>query len=123
MDAISHSITFEYQLPLANDVNMEAIARKTDGYSGADLQALLSDAQLAAVHDLLNSKDVHEPGYMPVITNAILHSIAANARPSVSEAEKQRLYNIYGQFLDAKRSAAAQVFYIPFEFFSPMCFL
>ncbi|XP_071737783.1 peroxisomal ATPase PEX1 [Rutidosis leptorrhynchoides] len=96
------------KLPLANDVNMESIARKTEGFSGADLQALLSDAQLAAVHDHLNSKDVHEPGYMPVITNATLRSIASNVRPSVSEAEKQRLYSIYGQFLDAKRSTSAQ---------------
>lgn len=96
------------KLPMANDVDLEAIAQKVEGFSGADLQALLSDAQLAAVHDLLNSKEAHEPGNMPVITNALLEKIAANARPSVSEAEKQRLYNIYGQFLDAKRSAAAQ---------------
>ncbi|KAI3671694.1 hypothetical protein L1987_87434 [Smallanthus sonchifolius] len=96
------------KLPLAKDVNLEAIAQKTEGFSGADLQALLSDAQLAAVHDLLNSKEAHEPGNKPIITNILLRSICDNARPSVSEAEKQRLYSIYGQFLDAKRSAAAQ---------------
>lgn len=84
----------------------------TEGFSGADLQALLSDAQLAAVHNLLNSEDAHKPGNMPVITNALLHSVAANARPSVSEVEKQRLYSIYGHFLDAKKSAATQVFLI-----------
>ncbi|KAJ9560434.1 hypothetical protein OSB04_005594 [Centaurea solstitialis] len=100
------------KLPLANDVKLEDIAGKTEGFSGADLQALLSDAQLAAVHDLLNSKDdADKPGnMMPVITNDLLQTIATNARPSVSEAEKRRLYSIYGQFLDAKRSAAAQVF-------------
>ncbi|XP_076917911.1 peroxisomal ATPase PEX1-like [Bidens hawaiensis] len=96
------------KLPLAKDVNLEAIAQKTEGFSGADLQALLSDAQLAAVHDLLNSKEAHEPGNMPLITNPLLRSICDNARPSVSETEKQRLYSIYGQFLDAKRSAAAR---------------
>ncbi|CAI9266606.1 unnamed protein product [Lactuca saligna] len=96
------------KLPMANDVKLEGIARKTEGFSGADLQALLSDAQLAAVHDLLKSEDAHKPGNKPVITNALLNSIASNARPSVSEAEKHRLYNIYGQFLDAKRSASAQ---------------
>lgn len=95
---------------MANDVKLEGIARKTQGFSGADLQALLSDAQLAAVHDLLNSEDAHRPGNKPVITNALLNSIASSARPSVSETEKHRLYNIYGQFLDAKRSASAQVF-------------
>ncbi|CAH1443171.1 unnamed protein product [Lactuca virosa] len=96
------------KLPMANDVKLEGIARKTQGFSGADLQALLSDAQLAAVHDLLNSEDPHKPGNKPVITNALLNSIASNARPSVSEAEKHRLYNIYGHFLDAKQSASAQ---------------
>ncbi|GFZ08705.1 peroxisome 1 [Actinidia rufa] len=69
---------------MARDVDLDAIARVTEGFSGADLQALLSDAQLAAVHELLDT------------------------RPSVSEAEKQRLYGIYYQFLDAKRSVAAQ---------------
>lgn len=96
------------KLPMASDVTLEGVARKTEGFSGADLQALLSDAQLAAVHDLLNSEDAHKPGTKPLITNTLLHTIAANARPSVSEAEKQRLYSIYGQFLDAKRSASAQ---------------
>ncbi|KAL8261385.1 hypothetical protein R6Q59_025434 [Mikania micrantha] len=96
------------KLPLAKDVNLEAIAQKTEGFSGADLQALLSDAQLAAVHDHLNSKEAHEPGNMPLITSTLLRSICDNARPSVSKAEKQRLYSIYSQFLDAKRSAAAQ---------------
>ncbi|KAJ0805322.1 putative AAA+ ATPase domain, ATPase, AAA-type, core, aspartate decarboxylase-like domain superfamily [Helianthus annuus] len=96
------------KLPLAKDVNLEAIAQKTEGFSGADLQALLSDAQLAAVHDLLNSNEAHQPGNMPLITNTLLQSICDNARPSVSEAEKRRLYSIYGEFLDAKRSAAAQ---------------
>ncbi|KAL4559145.1 hypothetical protein LXL04_031279 [Taraxacum kok-saghyz] len=98
------------KLPLADDVNLEGIAGKMEGFSGADLQALLSDAQLAAVHDLLNSEDAHKSGIKPVITNSLLHTIAANARPSVSESEKKRLYSIYGQFLDAKRSASAQVF-------------
>ncbi|KAK1427175.1 hypothetical protein QVD17_15858 [Tagetes erecta] len=96
------------KLPLAKDVKLEAVAQKTEGFSGADLQALLSDAQLAAVHDLLNSKEAHEPGNRPLITNTLLQSVCDNARPSVSESEKQRLYSIYGQFLDAKRSAAAQ---------------
>lgn len=97
------------QLPLAKDVDLDAIAYMTEGFSGADIQALLSDAQLAAVHELLSSADGNEPGKMPVITDALLRAIASKARPSISEAEKRRLYNIYSQFLDSKRSVAAQV--------------
>jgi peroxin-1 len=95
------------KLPLADDVDLEEIAYKTEGFSGADLQALLSDAQLAAVHEILNSKE-DQKGKMPVISDAILQSVASSTRPSVSETEKQRLYSIYSQFLDAKRSAASQ---------------
>ncbi|WRX26680.1 ATPase [Theobroma cacao] len=96
------------KLPLASDVDLGAIACMTEGFSGADLQALLSDAQLAAVHEHLSSVSSNEPGKMPVITDGVLKSIASKARPSVSETEKQRLYGIYSQFLDSKRSVAAQ---------------
>ncbi|KAG7990266.1 hypothetical protein I3843_02G017200 [Carya illinoinensis] len=96
------------KLPLASDVDLDAIACITEGFSGADLQALLSDAQLAAVHELLGSVDTIVPNKKPVITDALLKSTAAKARPSVSETEKQRLYSIYREFLDSKRSVAAQ---------------
>lgn len=95
------------KLPLADDVDLGAIAHMTEGFSGADLQALLSDAQLAAVHEILNNIDSSEPGKMPIITDALLKSVASKARPSVSDAEKLRLYSIYGQFLDSKKSVAA----------------
>lgn len=100
------------QLPLARDVDLDTIAYMTEGFSGADLQALLSDAQLTAVHEHLSNVNSNEPGKMLVITDEVLKSIASKARPSVSEAEKQRLYGIYSQFLDSKKSAAAQVFFL-----------
>lgn len=96
------------KLPLASNVNLETIASMTEGFSGADLQALLSDAQLASVHELLDSGDGGKPGRMPVITDELLKSVASKARPSVSEAEKHRLYGIYGQFLESKKSVSAQ---------------
>lgn len=97
------------QLPLASDVDLDAIACMTEGFSGADLQALLSDAQLEAVHDLLAGEAINELGKKPVITGSLLKSTASRARPSVSDAEKQRLYGIYSQFLNSKRSVTAQV--------------
>ena len=97
------------QLPLANDVDIETIAGMTEGFSGADLQALLSDAQLAAVHEHLSCADLGKTGKMPVITDDLLRTTTSEARPSISEAEKQRLYGIYSQFLDSKRSVASQV--------------
>lgn len=96
------------KLPLASDVDLEPIAYMTEGFSGADLQALLSDAQLAAVHEHLDSTNANEPAQKPIISNALLKATAGKARPSVSETEKQRLYGIYRQFLDSKKSVSAQ---------------
>ncbi|OIW10240.1 hypothetical protein TanjilG_27991 [Lupinus angustifolius] len=96
------------KLPMADDIDLATVANMTEGFSGADLQALLSDAQLAAVHDVLENIDATGPTTTPIITGAHLNFTASKARPSVSEEEKRRLYNIYHQFLDSKRSAAAQ---------------
>ncbi|CAI7880673.1 unnamed protein product [Closterium sp. NIES-53] len=41
-------------LPLGADVDLAELARCTEGLSSADLQALLADAQLAAVHAVLD---------------------------------------------------------------------
>lgn len=41
------------RLPLGPDVDLKGIASRTDGFTGADLGALLSEAQLLAVHDVL----------------------------------------------------------------------
>lgn len=97
------------QLPMDSDVDLEHVAQMTEGFSGADLQALLSDTQLEAVHELLDNSNGSSAGKMPVINDALLKSIASKAKPSVSESEKRRLYDIYSQFLDSKRSTASQV--------------
>ncbi|XP_077232487.1 peroxisome 1 isoform X2 [Tasmannia lanceolata] len=96
------------KLPFASDVDLNAIASVSEGFSGADLQALLSDAQLASVHELLESGDSDKAGKMPVINDALLKSVASRARPSVSESEKHKLYGIYSQFLDSRKSVASQ---------------
>lgn len=110
---------FNMQLPLATNVNLEPIAYMTEGFSGADLQALLSDAQLAAVHEHLDSANAIDPAQKPIITDALLKATAGKARPSVSDAEKQRLYGIYSQFLDSKKSVSAQVRPV-FSYFFPL---
>ena len=41
-------------LRLADDVDLAALARRTEGYSGADLQALLYNGSLEAIHAALD---------------------------------------------------------------------
>lgn len=63
---------------LAPDVDLAAVAASCEGLSGADLQALMATAQLAAVHRHL------EDGQPVQITSAILKEARASLRPSVS---------------------------------------
>ncbi|OAL06716.1 AAA-domain-containing protein, partial [Phaeosphaeriaceae sp. SRC1lsM3a] len=41
--------------------NLREIARRTEGYSGADLQAVVYNAQLEAIHDALGDTDLGDP--------------------------------------------------------------
>uniref|UniRef100_A0A670ZM45 Peroxisomal biosis factor 1 n=1 Tax=Pseudonaja textilis TaxID=8673 RepID=A0A670ZM45_PSETE len=56
LKALSHS------LPLEHDVDFQYLAAKTEHFTGADLKALLYNAQLEAVHANLNSTLPHEVG-------------------------------------------------------------
>jgi len=46
------------KVPLANDVDLEKIAELTEGYSGADLEALVREAALTALREDMNAKYV-----------------------------------------------------------------
>src|SRR6056297_1617774 len=43
--------------PLADDVDLDELARKTDGYVGADLEALTREASMAATREFIDSVD------------------------------------------------------------------
>ncbi len=46
------------KMPLAEDVDLEEIARRTEGYTGADLEALVREAGLIALREDINSRVV-----------------------------------------------------------------
>lgn len=46
------------KMTLADDVSIRAIAEQTDGYSGADLQALLYNAYLSAIHEVVDQEEL-----------------------------------------------------------------
>jgi peroxin-1 len=52
------------KLMLSEEVvgNLEEVAERTEGYSGADLQALVYNAHLEAIHDVLGDHDTPELG-------------------------------------------------------------
>lgn len=47
LEAVSRKVV------LAHDVDLEAVAQDTDGFSGADLQALVYNAQLEVIHEAI----------------------------------------------------------------------
>lgn len=98
------------KLPLAEDVNIEYLAAITEGFSGADLQAVLSDAQLESIHSFLDNSDDGSVNRgtkkRPCITMRQLNETAMKARPSVTEAEKRKLNAVYDTFV-GNRSISA----------------
>ena len=104
-------------LRLSADVDFASLAAATEGLSGADLRALLSDAQLAAVHSLLDDKVAGRGGapggkvrkakkgaeqVLPAVSMQQLVEAAENLRPSVSAAERDRLNGIYDALISGR---------------------
>lgn len=101
------------KLPLAEDTNLDVVASLTENFSGADLQAVLSDAQLEAVHSFLSEAKIKDGNILdksgsPIITMAGLRSVLLKARPSVSDRERRRLYDIYELFMSSRSSMAGK---------------
>lgn len=106
-DRESILVALSRSLSLAPGVDLAAIAAQADGFTGADLQALLSDAQLAAVHRQLEHWESGKAGERtgsapPQVGMQDLVSQLQSARPSVTAKERHRLTAIYDEFLGSK---------------------
>jgi peroxin-1 len=62
---------------------LEEVARRTEGYSGADLQAVVYNAQLEAIHDVLGDGDFSGGGDSKPKTNGASgsHAIGSSGTP------------------------------------------
>lgn len=100
--AIVHALA--RRMPLAADAQLDAMAAGADGFTGADLRALLTEAQLAAVHEALDAQDTSPSSGAgpsqapPLVTNAHLRAAFNSARPSVSRQEAAQLTALYSRF-------------------------
>ncbi|MFX0097383.1 MAG: CDC48 family AAA ATPase [Candidatus Hodarchaeota archaeon] len=50
---------YTQKMPLADDVKIEQLAKMTENYVGADIEALCREAAMLALRENLNSKEVH----------------------------------------------------------------
>jgi SpoVK/Ycf46/Vps4 family AAA+-type ATPase len=82
------------RLELADDVDLDSIAAAVENFSGADLGAVLSDAQLAAAHEALDAGGA----VTALVAKRHIDKALSTARPSVSGTERERLTAIYNKF-------------------------
>lgn len=103
------------KLALSAGVSLQGIARSTAGFTGADLAAILSEAQLLAVHDQIDShpdqqQEAQEQGEAAagapvaacVLTAQHVQRALSRARPSLPATEKQRLEAVYARFQQSR---------------------
>ncbi|CAO2184023.1 unnamed protein product [Urochloa humidicola] len=93
---------------LASDASLEDVASLTEGFTGADLAAILTDAGLAAVHELLDNRENGVPESEPCISKELLMSVARKARPSTPADEKRRYDREFGEFVSSRKSVSTK---------------
>ncbi|MDF9743980.1 AAA family ATPase [Natrinema salsiterrestre] len=70
-------------MPLADDVDVDAIARRTHGFVGADLDAVASEAAMAAIRDRpTETDDLDEWNRNPTVRKTHFDSALASVEPS-----------------------------------------
>ena len=89
------------KMPLAQDVKLEEIARQSQGYSGADLQALVREAGLHALRT---------GGESAMVRLVDFQHAFSRVRPSITK-EVESWYNSLNQVLNSKVGGAQKVFY------------
>ncbi len=83
-------------MPLAKDVDLEKIADETEGYSGADLQAVCREAGMQALREDMNTKEVKKKHFEKALEVI---------KPSLTKKDIE----VYGQFLEQFKSARADL--------------
>ena len=87
--------------PLADDVDLDKLARKTEGFVGADVEALAREASMAASREFINSvspEEVDESVGNVRVTMAHFEDALEEIGPSVTEETRERYDEIEEQF-------------------------
>ena len=106
---------------VGGDVDLASAARRMEGFSAADIQALVYNAQLLAVHDALDRVKGGDGmaatsggvgaasggggGEGPVVTAAHFERAIADVRPSLSAAELRRYERTFADFMKSHSGA------------------
>ncbi|MBX0303393.1 CDC48 family AAA ATPase [Haloarcula salinisoli] len=87
--------------PLADGVDLNSLARRTDGYVGADIEAVCREASMAATREFINSVDPEEIGdsvsNVRVTMDHFEHALS-EVGPSVTDETRERYDEIEQRF-------------------------
>jgi len=83
-------------MPLAKDVNLEKLAEHTEGYVGADIEALCREAAMLALRKDKNAKQVRKKHFEEAMKKI---------KPSVSKEAMDRYRKIESQYLKSAKAA------------------
>jgi len=87
--------------PLADDVDLDALARKTDGYVGADIEAVAREASMNASREFIGSVSREEVGESVGnvrVTMQHFEDALQEVNPSVTPETRERYEEIEKQF-------------------------
>ena len=87
--------------PLADDVDLDTLARKTEGYVGADIEAVCREASMAASREFIGSVDPEEVGESignVRVTMAHFEDALDEVQASVTEETKRQYEEIERKF-------------------------
>jgi len=87
--------------PLADDVDLDALARKTDGYVGADIEAVAREASMNASREFIGSVSREEVGESVGnvrVTMEHFEDALSEVNPSVTPETRERYEEIEKQF-------------------------
>jgi transitional endoplasmic reticulum ATPase len=79
------------KMPLEKDVNLKKLARETEGYSGADIEALIREAGLNALREDMSAKSV---------SNKHFRGALDRIKPSID----QQVIEYYEKLMERTRS-------------------
>ena len=83
-------------MPLTKDVNLKELAKKTSGYTGADLEAVAREAAMLSLRESIDSKDVRKKHFEEALKKV---------KPSVSKPMIEVYKKIEENFLKSSKAA------------------
>jgi transitional endoplasmic reticulum ATPase len=100
--------------PLADDVDLDSLARKTDGYVGADVEAVCREAAMSASREFIHSvskEEVDDSVGNVRITMAHFEGALEEVTPSVTDETRRRYEEIEQRFKksEVERDAETEV--------------